>query len=103
MPGGFVEVVSSNLARVINIFSIFTGGIDLSYLSISIFILNLYLKFGFAGCAMFLIQIGIGTITFSNFSHAILIRAGTIQLSSDKIRKIRVMRYDAFPDISMLL
>ena len=40
--GWVVEVVSSNPARVKNIFSAFTGISDLFCLSISIFIINLY-------------------------------------------------------------
>ena len=40
--GGVAEVVSSNPRWVIKIFSAFTGIVDLLYLSISIFIINLY-------------------------------------------------------------
>ena len=40
--GGVAEVVSSNPRWVIKYFSAFTGIVDLLYLSISIFIINLY-------------------------------------------------------------
>ena len=40
--GGVAEVVSSNPRWVIKYFSAFTGIVDLLYLSLSIFILNLY-------------------------------------------------------------
>ena len=40
--GGVAEVVSSNPRWVMKYFSAFTGIVDLLYLSISIFIINLY-------------------------------------------------------------
>ena len=40
--GGVAEVVSSNPSWAIKIFSAFPGIVDLLYLSISIFIINLY-------------------------------------------------------------